>query len=723
MIRFSFVVLFSIIASQSISRTSFSQNYAPVSPGYNNPPPTQEQIDAANRRFRRIREGLPPDDDSLPQETGSTQRQEESALRSVAPPPRISSLGSVKPKSAISFRLSSVGKIEVIHNQTTSEGALSYVDEEISWPEGLKALAAISGMTTDLKNVPNGKFDCASLNGRTPAEARDFLNGLLISKGLTVIENGQKLSIVKLTDINFELVPLVSREGLDLCLPNQFVQVLIELRSLMAGPISLELTPSLSKYGFLGTTETQNKHEDASAKQGANDNQIQIVDSAHVVRRICEMISKAEQIAESSAEERSFLIDNDNAQLVRNQLLRLMELRRPFEVRSSPSWLAASPNTFRVQFRDDHENNCLVSIALPEQIEAMEAFLNFAHKAADRSVHFSPDSVATRVYRLHSINPQHLIAILSETPDFKSAQRFSVDDDNRAIVLSGSLRLHQIVDELMERFESGKRKAEIIQFHSISATQAVEVIQKVITHAVSLPLDSLNFDALTTNQDSTRQLQEFSIEADEARNRVLLWCNDGERREIHEFISRLGVWKNDSEGWVRIVKPDLEAQQLIDALAQLQAPVTSSIDASGSIVLCSQDLEKLDEAAEKLCTLVRAPNRDRDFQIKNVSASWLRINLEVFFSSVTSKGASTTEDSGIEFEVDGMANTLKVRGATSKQIRLIEWLVAANDAESLNFGSDDYFGQFPESQPRQFRLKSDWGLKDDCCQYDWNNND
>jgi hypothetical protein len=689
-----------------LSHATFSQDYSAVGPGYDSTPPTQAQIDADNRRFRRISEGLPPEDESEPageavattnrefvgSSTSNNHRTMASGsahrgapilygslpmARSSTNPTSGNEIGSSFSDNSYSvsrarpFALSAHGRIDVPRNQTASD--------KITWSQGFQQLAAISGMSIDLKSVPNGKLDLNSLVGLSPSEALDSLNGMLITQGLTLLEIGKKLSVVKLSELKPAMIPLVTLDELERCLPNQVVRVQCTLNFVLAGPIAEELAPFTSNYGRITSLDSFHERDPSIDNSAGYDNQIEIVDSAQSARRICQLISESEQIAAGTAEERLFSLNSVRAGLLERQLERLMKLREPLENQSSPSWIAASPKSFRFQFRVDRQANSLSAIALPQQIVAMDSFVKFADVEADGMVQFSHDTTTTRTYPLRAISPQSLIEILSTTTGHNSKEKLNVHESNRAIIVSGSLSLHQIVADLLEKLEPSKRKKEAIQFHSTSASKAVGIIQRAFAARDDTPGKYNGNNTHPSHADFTHQT-EFRVSVDDMQNQLLLWCTPGERREIHELFVKFGFWKDESDGWIRTIDAGFDTQRLNDALAGMRTPVSAFMDANGKIVLCSQDLVRLNEAVDKLLELMGHPFQNRNFPIQHVSSSWLRVNLEEKFGSTQRDGKSLALESNLGF--DSFANTLSVRGATPEQIQLIEWLVAANDVDS-----------------------------------------
>ncbi|MDX1925529.1 MAG: hypothetical protein SFV81_03365 [Pirellulaceae bacterium] len=544
----------------------------------------------------------------------------------------------------------------------------------VTWAEGFQELAAISGLSFDPKNAPSGNFDIARLQGLSPAAAMDAMNGMLFARGLNVIQKDHRLSVMKLSDVTPAAVPLVSLDQLEACFPNQFVRVEFPLRYVQAGPIAEELGSQKSQFGHvsrLGHSTRQNCDSD--------DNGIRIVDSAQSVKQICTLIAKAEQVAEAAAEERTFEADPENLLSIRCQLLRLAELQLLFQSQLTPSWMSASPKTFNVQISEGSQDNTVTVIALPQQIAAMDAFLRFVTDAANQPTYFTDETLITREYTLRSVDPQRLSDLLADSPEFTSTQRRKVDEQNRIITLTASWRQHKVVVELLGKLEPGKRQSRTIQLRSISS----EKVAAMIRHAFANRKRSADIRSATEIETHIGthvvNKDEFSVKVKLEENQLQLLCTDGERQEIHDFLEKFGVWRDESHGWTQALDAGPFPQQLVIPLSRLQLPVSTSIDADGQIILHAQDFGTLDRAVQELSQLIRNPHCDRKIPIKYVSAYWLLFNLEG--SLETSKAETAVESAvpSLVLNVDPKSNALLVLNASSNQMQSIEWLVAAND--------------------------------------------
>ena len=697
LIRFCTGCVFLFGTSLVPSDACFSQNYSPAGPGYGNAPPTQAQIDADNKRFSRIRAGLPPDDESdvasaTPKSTNTTTGNGSTPSGNAKASIRKSGDAGRNGKVAVTsnsttrktipnieaprsrtLTLSSDGSISIdasLLNQPTESGS-STSPNKTFWSEGIQALAAISGKSIDLKNLPSGKFEIARLQGLSPAAARDSLNGILFEQGLTIVENGQKLIVLKLSQLKPDDVPQISLDELEKCLPNEFVRVEFPLRFLQAGPIALELSPLKSEFGHVSPIGPSGDW-DTSGNAEFEDNEIRVVDSAQKVQQICKLIATAEQIAENASEERTLLVDHDNVANTRRQLLRLMELQQPTNEHTLASWISASPKTFNVQLTEAPQTNSLSAIALSSQITAMDAFLRFVNGKSDQSAYFVRDTKFTRVYPLRLVDPQTLFDLLSDSHEFKTPQKLRLDELNKALILDASWREHQLIADILRKFEPGERETEMIQLGSVSPIQVADTIQRAIAKNDRYPGGA-------PNKKLPAHAPEFQVRAVPDLNRIVISCTKIERLEIHEFLDRLGIWKDESNGWIRAFDPGPNPQQMVHRFLRLQFPVSTAIDSTGKVLLRSQDIPALDAASREFSDLLHDINGDRNIPMRFVSSFWIRMNLE----SVLFKEKLASETAPVEgylsLDDDPISNTLIVRGATPEQMQTINCLVAVND--------------------------------------------
>ncbi len=118
------------------------------------------------------------------------------------------------------------------------------------WADVLSWFAEQAGLSLVLDAPPPGTFNYSDTKDYTPAEAIDLLNGVLLTKGYTLIRRERMLLVVDTVDgIPEELVPEVDIEELDRRGRFEFVRVTFPLGSRDPQAVETEIKALLGEFG------------------------------------------------------------------------------------------------------------------------------------------------------------------------------------------------------------------------------------------------------------------------------------------------------------------------------------------------------------------------------------------------------------------------------------------------------------------------------------------
>jgi len=118
------------------------------------------------------------------------------------------------------------------------------------WADVLSWFAEQAGLSLVLDAPPPGTFNYADTKEYTPAEAIDLLNGVLLTKGYTLIRRERMLLVVDIVDgVPEELVPEVDLNDLDARGRFEVVRVTFPLGTRDAALVETEIKPLLGVFG------------------------------------------------------------------------------------------------------------------------------------------------------------------------------------------------------------------------------------------------------------------------------------------------------------------------------------------------------------------------------------------------------------------------------------------------------------------------------------------
>lgn len=118
------------------------------------------------------------------------------------------------------------------------------------WVDVLSWFAEQSDLSLVLDAPPPGTFNYTDSREYSPAQAIDLLNGILLTKGYTLIRRERMLQLIDLTDgIPEELVPRVEMDDLDDRGQFEIVRVVFPLEDRLASDVETEVKPLIGPHG------------------------------------------------------------------------------------------------------------------------------------------------------------------------------------------------------------------------------------------------------------------------------------------------------------------------------------------------------------------------------------------------------------------------------------------------------------------------------------------
>lgn len=135
-------------------------------------------------------------------------------------------------------------------SQQPEERKLTFNFRFQRWIDVLEWFAEKSDLSLVLDAPPPGTFNYSDNRQYTPSEAIDLLNGVLMTKGYTLVRQERMLTVVNLAGgIPDNLIPQVKLEDLDRRGKYEFVKVQFPLGGRPAAAVVEEIKPLLSKQG------------------------------------------------------------------------------------------------------------------------------------------------------------------------------------------------------------------------------------------------------------------------------------------------------------------------------------------------------------------------------------------------------------------------------------------------------------------------------------------
>jgi type II secretory pathway component GspD/PulD (secretin) len=138
----------------------------------------------------------------------------------------------------------------VLFAKVTAEPRLRFNFRFQRWSDVLEWLAKQSDLSLVLDAPPPGTFNYSDTKEYTPVEAQDLLNGVLSTKGYTLIRRGRMLLVIDVQEgIPEGLIPRIPLEELDKRGKFELVSVMFPLAGREPQGVKAEITPLLGPFG------------------------------------------------------------------------------------------------------------------------------------------------------------------------------------------------------------------------------------------------------------------------------------------------------------------------------------------------------------------------------------------------------------------------------------------------------------------------------------------
>ena len=409
------------------------------------------------------------------------------------------------------------------------------------WPDVLQWLADTSNLSLQWKELPGDYLTLTTRRAYTMDEARNKINQQLLSRGYTMLLDGELLYVVSLSKLNKAMIPRVRPEQLAERQSYEFVRCSFKLEWLVAGDAITELQPMLSEHGKL--------------YQLASTNRIEAFDTVNNLRAIWELMQEeqSEQVEENLV--RVFKIEHRRAEEVMRlvQLLNGINPDNPAQPMSSAQIkainkaIAAAQKSGKGQVirqpvptrivLNQPENSILVT-AEPDQMKLIEQTIKQLDKPKEGGSLLA-NAGRMKIYRLNSYDPEPLVKLLEELGELDPQTQLKVDKDNRSIIAYASMADHLLIDQLIEKVDSATRQFSVIQLQELDAEQVAGTIKTMM--GVEEEGNPYDYDYYyyrrrygSDNEDK------FKVEADLDKNRLLLRANTVELAEIKNLLKKLG---------------------------------------------------------------------------------------------------------------------------------------------------------------------------------------
>jgi type II secretory pathway component GspD/PulD (secretin) len=453
------------------------------------------------------------------------------------------------------------------------------------WEPVLQWLADASALSLDWQELPGDSLNLITTRSYSMEEARDLINRHLLSRGFTMIVNGEIMSIVKAKELNPAMVPRVTTQELAALSDHTICKVSFDLDWLIADEAVEELKPMLSSSGQIFKLSRTNR--------------IEVIDTAISLKQIWELI-QSEQTGDGEEQlVRAFRMKNRRADDVIKMLRELLKLQPPSgeggggsmdpnmgmqimqqmqqmqqAIQQAAAQQGGAGGAARQQKKEtrlvlNQRENMILAQAPPDQMAIIQKAIEQIDVPTGTEGGLLQQINRMQIYRLESVDPQTLSDLLMQLGDLEPDTMLKVDKQKRSIIAWASLADHLTIRTLVDKLDQSSRRIEVIHLRSLDAEYVAGTIRLLMGKEEEKEENPFNrrygFYGFDMAAQQAPKEASFRVEADTENNRLLVNANSIEMDEIRDLLTKLGELPDPAAANDRVRVYDLNPEEDLES--------------------------------------------------------------------------------------------------------------------------------------------------------------
>lgn len=400
------------------------------------------------------------------------------------------------------------------------------------WAEVLNWFAQQAGFSLVMDAPPTGTFNYTDERSYTPAEAIDLLNGVLLTKGYTLVLRGRMLMLINLEDgIPPNLVSTVTTKELDERGEFELVATLFPLENLRPEEAEAEIKKLLGPQGSVVVLPKAQ--------------QILVTETAGRLRTIREVIQRADNPDGAGLEQvQWFDVPSTSAEET------LGMIRQMFNIPAGQN--AAPDGSIRMAW-DPASMRLLVS-GRPAKLEQIAKILQaVVPGASDPSARAASASLQLEVYEVYPADPESVLKVMQTLLTGSPGVRLATDPKTGSLIALARPTEHATIRATIEQMRRDAQRVEVWQLRIADPQAAAQAIQKLFGSDGKAP----------------------SVQADAATRQLLVRGTESQVQQIRSLLEKMGETdlvstSTSSGGTVRVLPiPGRAARSALERMQEV----------------------------------------------------------------------------------------------------------------------------------------------------------
>lgn len=438
------------------------------------------------------------------------------------------------------------------------------------WLDVLEWVAKISNCSLDWQEHPGDFLNLQTHRPYTVPEVRDLINRHLLDRGYSMLQEGEVISVVNLKKVDPSMVPRVKPEDLDKLMPHEFVKVSFALDWMIADEAVNEFRPMLSPNGNIWALKSTNR--------------VEVMDSVANIRPLWRVLQEEQSTRGQDRLVRQFKMKHTRAIDVLDLLYGILGIEKKKEedtpknpqeamMRQQQEMMrmqmmqqrGGMPDSSRQQSNitlvvNSRENSILAS-APPDRMAAIEKAIEIIDVPSAAAQLKDAAIFRMQTYHLTGVDPAVLVKTVEGMGILNPTTQLEVDEKNKAIIANADFEDHQRLKTLVDQLDGTGRQFNVRPLRRLQADYVAGSIEFVM--GAPKKEDSSNrrryYDWYGYGGGGTSEekdpSKEFRVEADIEYNRLLLYANDVEMKQVDDLLEKLGeIVPRGSNKRVRVIE-------------------------------------------------------------------------------------------------------------------------------------------------------------------------
>jgi type II secretory pathway component GspD/PulD (secretin) len=348
----------------------------------------------------------------------------------------------------------------VVRHKVSPDGKLRFNFRSAAWKDVLDWFSAQADMSLEAETYPPGTFNYTDKHAYTTGEALDVLNGVLLTKGYTLVRRGRLLMVVNLEDAPpFDrLVSRIEPKDLDERGEFELVGCLFQLDKLSPEDAESEIKKLIGPQGSIVILPKSR--------------QIYVTESAGKLRTIRSIIERVENPdAGRELKLTEIMLEHISPETALQSIRPLMGI---------PEDRAATPDGALKMVPDEKAGRLIVS-GKPDAIAKIQEIIKLVDipTGEDEGPSLLDETPQIAIYKLAGLDANVVLPVMQTILADMPNVRLTIDTKANSLIAQAPLKQHNTIRETLREMQKDKSQFDVITLRRVDPQLAVLTINKM----------------------------------------------------------------------------------------------------------------------------------------------------------------------------------------------------------------------------------------------------